>query len=264
MGFIMTVFDLEAFISNPSVEQLDQCRKEDLHAIAAYFEVALSKSFLKPELKEAVLHLLVDRKVLSTDGGASVAPPLSSSSPLDVVDRQDEKQEEDQVESSNLELKPPRTVPKFTPLTVESRSTVDDRIKIRLARLQLNVQEKERDAEYSHRLAIRKMELDMEADLTNRRMVLELENAVKMKQLENELKIKQLELEAIKAVNPAPHSDQPMGSSTVVKGFEVSRNIALVPQFRKSEVDSYFSAFERVATALKWPVDVWAIMLQSK
>lgn len=41
-------------------------------------------------------------------------------------------------------------------------------------------------------------------------------------------------------------------------------NIALVPNFRESEVASYFNAFERIATSLGWPKDVWSLLLQCK
>ena len=34
--------------------------------------------------------------------------------------------------------------------------------------------------------------------------------------------------------------------------------------FRKSEVETYSTAFECIATALSWPPDVWAILLQCK
>lgn len=33
----------------------------------------------------------------------------------------------------------------------------------------------------------------------------------------------------------------------------MNKHISLVPVFRDSEVESYFSAFEHFATALKWP-----------
>lgn len=46
--------------------------------------------------------------------------------------------------------------------------------------------------------------------------------------------------------------------------FDVSRHIALVPPFRESEVDSYFKAFERIAATLKWPKEVWSLLLQCK
>lgn len=44
----------------------------------------------------------------------------------------------------------------------------------------------------------------------------------------------------------------------------LSKHIALVPQFRESEVDSYFSAFERIATSLRWPKEIWSLLLQCK
>ena len=46
--------------------------------------------------------------------------------------------------------------------------------------------------------------------------------------------------------------------------FNVSRHINLVPQFRESEVKSYFPAFERSASVLHWPKDVWPLLLQCK
>lgn len=44
--------------------------------------------------------------------------------------------------------------------------------------------------------------------------------------------------------------------------FDVTKYIKLVPPFRESEVDAYFVAFERVAGKLKWPNDMWALLLQ--
>ncbi|TWW74537.1 hypothetical protein D4764_14G0005400 [Takifugu flavidus] len=48
------------------------------------------------------------------------------------------------------------------------------------------------------------------------------------------------------------------------QGFDVSKNVSLVPAFREAEVDSYFSAFERIASALNWPRDMWPVLLQCK
>ena len=86
--------------------------------------------------------------MLITGDGASV---VSSPSPHSYPGK-------DQVEvvgASEIEFRPPRTVPKFTPLS-PGRSE-DARLRLRLARLQFEAQEKERDAEYSHRLAVRRM-----------------------------------------------------------------------------------------------------------
>ncbi len=44
--------------------------------------------------------------------------------------------------------------------------------------------------------------------------------------------------------------------------FDVCRYLKLVPPFRESEVDAYFVTFERIAMKLRWPKDVWALLLQ--
>lgn len=44
--------------------------------------------------------------------------------------------------------------------------------------------------------------------------------------------------------------------------FDVGEEIRLVPPFRETKVDSYFTAFERVAAKLQWPEDMWALLLQ--
>lgn len=46
--------------------------------------------------------------------------------------------------------------------------------------------------------------------------------------------------------------------------FDVSRNIALVPPLRETEVEAYFSAFERIATALHWPKEAWPLVQKCK
>ena len=108
-------------------------------------------------------------------------------------------------------------------------------------------------AQLSLRLSRLEGELRDQAD----RRTFELELEVKRLQIqaEKEIQIRQMELEA------------GMGGSASPSGFghfDVSKNIALVPPFREAEVDSYFSAFERVAGALKWPQEVWPLLLQCK
>lgn len=47
-------------------------------------------------------------------------------------------------------------------------------------------------------------------------------------------------------------------------GFDITKHVTLVPPFREAEVDSYFSAFERIAAALNWPKEFWALLLRCK
>lgn len=44
--------------------------------------------------------------------------------------------------------------------------------------------------------------------------------------------------------------------------FDVTKYIRLVPPFNEGDVDKYFVLFERVATTLKWPRNVWTLLLQ--
>lgn len=44
----------------------------------------------------------------------------------------------------------------------------------------------------------------------------------------------------------------------------MSPHITLGPHFREREVDSYLSAFECIAVTLKWPKDIWSLLLICK
>jgi len=128
----------------------------------------------------------------------------------------------------------------FSPFSLP-RVSEDARLRLRLVCLKLEDQEKER-CRIQSKLAIRKMELDME----NRRIVRDSSR-------------KRGEAAVSSAQPLSPTRSIPSDHSTPTKGFDVSRNIVLVPQFREAEVD----AFERVATSLKWPEEVGLWLLWS-
>lgn len=65
-------------------------------------------------------------------------------------------------------------------------------------------------------------------------------------------------------MSAGPVSTSLSSTSSPPVPFDVGKNIVLVPTFRETEVDSYFGAFERIATALKWPPEAWALLLQCK
>ncbi len=46
--------------------------------------------------------------------------------------------------------------------------------------------------------------------------------------------------------------------------FDISKQISLVPSFRESKVDTYFTVFEHIATTLQWPNNIWPLLLQCK
>lgn len=115
---------------------------------------------------------------------------------------------------------------------------------LELRRLQLREKEIEWERE--------KSKLEADRQMIREREKREHEYKIKDLELHQALRLKELELKARESgVVP---SDRP---------FDVTRNIRLVPPFNENEVDKFFAHFERVATVMKWPRDVWTITLQS-
>lgn len=98
------------------------------------------------------------------------------------------------------------------------------------------------------------------ADLKLALRLLEVELQTKSREVElMHLRIRAMELDR----TPAPATSTPLVAHSPDQ-FHVSRQIALVPAFRESELDSYFNAFERIAATLAWPKSVWSLLLQCK
>lgn len=72
-------------------------------------------------------------------------------------------------------------------------------------------------------------------------------------QLANELEMKKLEIRMW---------ELELGSAGKPAEFDVAKYIRLVPPFNEGDVDKYFVLFGRVATTLKWPRNVWTLLLQ--
>ena len=43
----------------------------------------------------------------------------------------------------------------------------------------------------------------------------------------------------------------------------MSKHIRFMPPFQDTEVDKYFLHFEKIASSLEWPKEVWTLLLQS-
>ena len=83
----------------------------------------------------------------------------------------------------------------------------------------------------------------------------ERESQLKLKEMELNMQLKMKELE-IRGIRDSS------GDKTDVP-FDVSKHIRFVPIFSESEVDKYFLHFEKVAQSLKWPKELWTLLLQS-
>lgn len=79
-----------------------------------------------------------------------------------------------------------------------------------------------------------------------------MKSELEMTCLEEDIKIRLWELE----LGGATHH------VSGLPDFDVSRDIRLVPPFNGKDVDKYYTMFERVATSLKWPREVWTLLLQ--
>uniref|UniRef100_A0A669BC36 CCHC-type domain-containing protein n=1 Tax=Oreochromis niloticus TaxID=8128 RepID=A0A669BC36_ORENI len=143
------------------------------------------------------------------------------------------------------------TLPRFDPLSTQSSegSKQDARHKVRLARLQLEKEQLKREFQLKREIELRRLD----AELARAR-------EVELKKVEAETKVKLRQLELQQASSPPVAASL---SQTEVQ-FDVGRNSRLVPVFRDTEVEVYFESFERIATALRWPRDAWAILLQCK
>ncbi len=187
----MAGFDLEAFISAPNLEQLDKCRKDDLISIAAHFQIYVLKQQLKREIKNIVLQKLVELGVL-------VLPEVIEDGSL-ASDIRPELGEEEQSGTAEVEGSEAKAVlPPFEPFSPASAgSGVDARLKVRLARVQMDARERaeDRQAERELRLKIRRLEIEAEM----------------------QIKMRELDLKAAKSA-PAPVVPVPVGCCCSVRG----------------------------------------------
>ncbi|XP_070404034.1 uncharacterized protein [Nothobranchius furzeri] len=232
----------------PSRGQLEECRKQDLLEVAAYLGLTGVQHMLKNALKEEVLSVMERRKLLSPLSDLAVLPFQSE----DYV----EGKEEDIAEACGAtedaaggmrapergedRHSPPPTPPRFDPDSPGSRSDSLDhaRFQYRLARLKQEAENKQRERDFEMR------KLELEAD--------------------TRIKLKRLELE-VQAQLPSRRADQTTkGLTTAADQIDVGKCMMLMPPFREAEVDSYFAAFERIATSLSWPQEVWTLLLQCK
>ncbi len=133
-AIVMADLNLESFVSAPTVEQLDACRKEDLLRVAEYFQISVPRQQLKRDIKRVVVQHLGEQGVL---GVADSSPGVDTrSSGLG----KGEASGAAAAEGSEAKA----ALPPFEPFS-PAESGGEVRLKLRLARLQS--EERERLAE---------------------------------------------------------------------------------------------------------------------
>ncbi|XP_043098834.1 uncharacterized protein LOC122347537 [Puntigrus tetrazona] len=165
----MAEFALETFLKSPSLELIDKCRKDDLLCIAAHFKIVVTKQQLKRDIKSAVLQQLVELGVLVLPAGAG-KECLESDEHLSLSG--------DEAPGGAAEVEGSETkaaLPAFEPFSPASLGSGGDaRLKVRLARVQLEAQERVegRRAELEWRLKVRKLEIEAETQIKLRELEL--------------------------------------------------------------------------------------------
>lgn len=239
-------FDVDAFVANPTLEVLNACRKGDLVDIARHYDIAVSSTLRVSEVREAVLAVLVEKGVLPGGSelieGASAVRPGAEEGATARSDSQAESVGLGEGKLSLSAVSSTHSSPRISRAEVE----------VRAARLRSQREKEEREQEFQLRRELELKRLELDAATAR-------EVEIRRLEAETKLKMRQLELQAAQ-VTGIP---QPVTVSSR-DAFDVSKNVQLVPAFRESEVESYFGAFERIACALHWPKDVWAILLQCR
>jgi len=206
-------------VENPTLEQVDRCRKDYLFEIAAHYGIPVSRALLKQELKSVVItgammeqgvfHLAGSKRSTPADDSEAAATGTAFvvGAPQDLSGAQAAELPEKKLSLS---------MPRFQPFSIDSTpvSNVGARLKVRLARLELEAKERARREELEFQLSCRKLEAD------------------------TAIQIRQLELQSQKEAINQPGSSQSASKSLA---FDVSRNIALVPPFR--ETSAHLSVF---------------------
>ncbi|XP_063970042.1 uncharacterized protein LOC135157629 [Lytechinus pictus] len=128
-------------------------------------------------------------------------------------------------------------------LTEESETSVivSDDAQIQLAKFEMEM----------------KMKENVEKERIRENLEMEKINIVKERmRLEYQLKLKEMELAHANSNTNSVKDKSP-------QGFDVAKNIRLVPKFDEEGVDTYFVSFEKVAKRLNWPEEYWTLLLQS-
>ncbi len=138
----MATFELNKFIDPPSVEGLEVCRKNDLFLIAQHYEILVSKTQRKAEIKACVMSALIDKGVFpAMDADPTEADELAIDAAGSSPSRVPVGDWVTPVTVAGGEVGPPFSMPKFEPISLSTEaspeSCADWRVKIRLTRLQL-------------------------------------------------------------------------------------------------------------------------------
>ncbi|XP_070398722.1 uncharacterized protein [Nothobranchius furzeri] len=249
----MATFDLHTFVAAPSRRLLESCRKADLQQVAAHFNLPVPKQLTKAALRKLLVDYLETQGLLPPPSTPDESPPPSDEEEGRLIQKRE-----------TLASAPPSSADRSPPASISSRASpassplTGARLKLRLARLKIEAEEKTLERTLRHEIELKRMDTE-----------------VRLRELE-------LQLATVNATSSMSYplaADHPVASSPSQPGlsrdamsltaatslppaFDISKCVALLPPFRETDVDGYFSVFERIAVTLQWPREVWSLLLQ--
>lgn len=217
--YIMEMFSLQNFVTNPSLEQINSSRKQDLLLIADHYKIVVSKQGLKRDIKSKLLQHLCELNVLpmsdtvDSESSGNVGAGDVAVANLSLMNDEDKRSgRADAEEEVMADAK--ASLPQFDPLTP---STVDSRhrarLKVCMVHLQYEAQEKAEARQAELNLGLEVHRLDIEAD--------------------KQVKLRQLDLEAMRVAagsaaqsNPGQVSDVSPQTEPSQVTFDISHCIS--------------------------------------
>lgn len=131
---IMEMFSLQNFVTNPSLEQINSSRKQDLLLIADHYKIVVSKQGLKRDIKSKLLQHLCELNVLpmsntvDSESSGNVGAGDVAVANLSLMNDEDKRSSRADAEEEVM-ADAKASLPQFDPLTP---STVDSRDRARL------------------------------------------------------------------------------------------------------------------------------------
>ena len=105
-------FNLEMFVSSPTLEEINTLAKKDLLTILQHYKLSVTSAMSKAQIKQVVIQYLIDEEILPESAGIPVQPGAMTGEELLELRRlefQENKKERESVEAEgdrlNMQLK---------------------------------------------------------------------------------------------------------------------------------------------------------------
>ncbi|KAK1786567.1 hypothetical protein P4O66_003016 [Electrophorus voltai] len=241
----MASFELTEFVICPSLEQFDKGCKVDLLLIVDFFDVEVPRTAPKRDIK-LVLESCLVRDGILPETGSPMGVAMGSAQCLPVAEAADESE-------AGLRIDP----------TMSLFPGVDHMLAVELKELELEINKQECETEL---LRVKAVQIEVDKEMMLMRMSMGPVRPVPLPQKLASPMPASPPREFVPV--PKPRSPRvalvPTNYTPAADNFDASHQIGLVPVFRENEVDAYFPIFERIATSLRRPKDLWLLMLQCK